>query len=388
MSRFLVRLEKLARALLQKRVEPKSLRRIIVAHNLLLGDTILLAPLLKALAELAPDAERYVLCRPAFLPLFENHPYGVTAIPFSRKDAASQRHVLRSGPYDLAIVPDDNRYAWLARGAGAGWITGFANDRPKWKNWMLDRAFDYSATPNAWADMVPSLIHASRVQPFEIGEWNPPDYRSFNLPERPYVVLHVGASTPLKQWPAERWKQVAEQMRAAKFQIAWSGAASERQVLDEISPAASEAALFGCLDIGQLWHLLHGASLLVCPDTGVAHLARIIGVPTVSIFGPGSAVVHGAGKFFGEARFHAVTVAEFPCRDQTVLFRRNVPWVRRCGRGVGIGRDQCPEPLCMQAVSVSDVLQFTEPLLAPTEERNSGLVRAGGTVGSEMTRRH
>lgn len=363
MSRFLVRLEKLARALTQKRVAPNKLRRIIVVHNLLLGDTILLAPILKALAELAPDAKRYVLCRPAFLPLFENEPYGVKAIPFSRRDAKSQRRILRSGPYDLAIVPDDNRYAWLARGAGAGWIVGFANDRPQWKNWMLDRAVDYPATPAAWADMVPSLVDAPAVQPYVAGEWTPPNDRPFDAPGQPYVVLHVGASTRLKQWPAERWKHVATELRDAGFHIVWSGAASERHVLDEIAPPANEAVLFGCLDIGQLWHLLARADLLVCPDTGIAHLARLVGTPAVAIFGPGSAVVHGAGKFFGDARFTVVTVPEFPCRDQTILFRRDVPWVRRCGRSFGIGPDQCSEPLCMLGVSESEVVQAVESLL-------------------------
>jgi ADP-heptose:LPS heptosyltransferase len=371
MSRFLVRLEKLLRALVRRRVDSANPRRIVVVHNLLLGDTILLAPLFKALAQLAPNAKRYVLCRPAFLPLFENHPYGVTAIPFSRRDANSQRRFLRSGPYDLAIVPDDNRYAWLARGAGARWIAGFANDKPSWKNWMLDRALKYPATPAAWADMLPSLIDASTVAPFVKGEWPAPNERGFDAPERPYVVLHVGASTALKQWPAARWQHVAAELRNANFHIVWSGADSERHVLDQIAPPQEEAVLFGGLDIGQLWHLLAGAELLVCPDTGIAHLARIVGTPTVAIFGPGSAVVHGAGLFFGAAPFSAVTVADFPCRDQAVLFRRDVPWVRRCGRSLGIGPNQCPEPLCMQAVSEADVMHEVNPLLVGT--RGAGI---------------
>ena len=364
MSRFLVRLEKLLRALVQPRVEPSSLHRIIIAHNLLLGDTLLLAPLLKALADLAPAAERVVLCQPSFMPLFENHPYGVTAMPFSRRDARSQQNILRSGPYDLAIIPDDNRYAWLARAAGARWIVGFANDLPHWKNWMLDHAVPYAATPLAWADMVPSLIDRKTVDPFVVGEWLAPNYRPFDVPVEPYVVLHVGASTVLKQWPAERWRGVAQRLRAANYNIIWSGAASERQVLVDIAPPHNETLLFAALDLGQLWHLLAKASLVVCPDTGIAHLSRVVGVPAVAIFGPGSALVHGAGEFFKEVPFAAVTAAEFPCRDQRVLFRRDVPWVRRCGRGVGIGPNQCPEALCMQAVGEVDVLRAIDGSLA------------------------
>jgi ADP-heptose:LPS heptosyltransferase len=51
----------------------------------------------------------------------------------------------------------------------------------------------------------------------------------------------------------------------------------------------------GALSLPQLWHLVAKASLLVAPDTGVAHLGRIVGAPTVALFGPGSATINGAG---------------------------------------------------------------------------------------------
>ena len=34
------------------------------------------------------------------------------------------------------------------------------------------------------------------------------------------------------------------------------------------------------------------------------------------------------------------------CRDQRVLFKRDIAWVRRCGRSVG----ECPQHLCMPAI--------------------------------------
>ena len=88
----------------------EPMRRILIAHYLLLGDTILLAPLMKRLATLYPNAERVVLARPVVAPLFERHPYGTIAMPFNRRDAASRRHVIDSGPYDLAIVPVNNEH--------------------------------------------------------------------------------------------------------------------------------------------------------------------------------------------------------------------------------------------------------------------------------------
>ena len=95
------------------------------------------------------------------------------------------------------------------------------------------------------------------------------------------------------------------------------------------------ASFAGSLDLAQLWRLLAHARLLVAPDTGVAHLARVVGVPTVALFGPGSAVITGAGEFWRNAPYRAVTVDPFPCRDQSILFRREIEWVRRCARHAG-----------------------------------------------------
>jgi ADP-heptose:LPS heptosyltransferase len=364
-NRLLVRAEKLARALLAPRRRSASWNKVLIANNLLLGDTFLLAPLLKVLQQIAPDADRVVMTRPAFLPLFANRPYGVRAIPFTRRDGHSQRQVMNSGPYDIAIVPDDNRYAWLARAAGARWVTGFAGDRPGWKNWMLDESIAYASSARAWADMLPTLVGRSSIDPFVAGEWSAPPAAA--LPEslpNDFVVLHVGASSVLKQWPAQRWIEIASLMRSRQLQVRWSGAAAERQILDEIAPPAEEAVLFGNLDLGQLWHLLSQARALVSADTGIAHMARVAGVPAAVIFGPGSAVIHGAGEFWRDAPSRVVTKSDFPCRNQHRFYRREIAWVERCGRGLGIGPGKCPSALCMQAVGVHEVYTALSQLLS------------------------
>ena len=194
MSRFAVRVETALRALASlaapRRAPDAPVARVLVAHYLLLGDTILLAPLLKKLALRYPDAERVVLVRSAFAPLFEKRPYGAVALPFDRRDAASRRRIIDSGPYDLAIVPDDNRYAWLARAAGARRVIGFAHDRPAWKNWMLDQAVPYPSEPEAWADLAGRCLAGDpTMQPppqFVRGEWPAPDATPFERPSSRY----------------------------------------------------------------------------------------------------------------------------------------------------------------------------------------------------------
>jgi ADP-heptose:LPS heptosyltransferase len=110
--------------------------------------------------------------------------------------------------------------------------------------------------------------------------------------------------------------------------------------------------------------LLANAALLVCPDTGIAHVARLTGVPTVALFGPGSALLSGAGDFWRDSAFTALTIPDFPCRDQTITMKREVAWVRRCERSYGTGAGQCPEARCMLALSIDLVWRAVEERLS------------------------
>jgi hypothetical protein len=93
----------------------------------------------------------------------------------------------------------------------------------------------------------------------------------------------------------------------------------------------------------------------------VAHLGRVAFTPTVTLFGPGSAVICGNGEFWRDTPWRAVTEDPFECRDQQVLFRRRIEWVRRCGRTPL----ECAEPRCMHAIGVDAVMQAVQGLLAP-----------------------
>ncbi len=285
----------------QKPTVERPVRRILVAHYLLLGDTILLAPLLAKLAKTYPDAERVVLTRSSVCVLFAGRPWGFRAECYDPRRFSTFRALLAQGPYDLAFVLGDNRYAWLARSLGARWIVGFGGDRPAWKNWMLDEVHLFPSKPAALADLTADLVPGPVPQPFQRGDWLPPLAGSLDLPTGRYAVLHVGASTPLKLWPAERWLALAERLQAEGVTPVWSAGPGEQGYVELIDPQGRYRRYCGTLDLAGLWHLLAGARLLVCPDTGVAHLGKIVGTPTVALFGPGAADINGAGEFWRTA---------------------------------------------------------------------------------------
>src|SRR3954467_358873 len=80
-------------------------RRILVAHNLLLGDTIMLAPLLKKLSARFPNAEIVMTCKPSLVSLFANRPYGVQVIAFDPRDLKYFFALYRERGFDVALLP-------------------------------------------------------------------------------------------------------------------------------------------------------------------------------------------------------------------------------------------------------------------------------------------
>lgn len=354
----LITLAGVARHVLQPNASdwPEQPRRILIAHRLLLGDTLMLTPLLKKLRALYPQVEIVMTMARAFLPLYAARPYGVVPLAFEPQQAESVRAIIDSGPYDVAIVPGDNRHSWLARAAGARHIVAHADDVPAWKNWPVSHAVPYPSAPAAWADMVAELVPGPEPAPYRPQEWAAPVAAPFERPTSRYAVLHIGASYSLKQWPSERWTALAAELQSRGITPVWSAGRNEAALVQAADPAGRYRSTAGQLDLAQLWQLLAGAQLLVCPDTGIAHLARLVDVPTVTLFGPGSAAIVGAGRFWRDARYAALTEPDFPCRDQRILFRREIDWVRRCERRP----PACTQARCMDALTTERVLALLE----------------------------
>ncbi len=337
------------------RKQPSQPKRILVIHQLLLGDTLMTASLLAKLREQHPQAHIATAIPEAFTPLFEGNPWNVQALPYSPYKLASLWQLLRQPRYDLALVPGDNRYGWVAFAMGCHWICGFDGDRPAYKSACFDELRPYSTTPAAWTDMVGELIDGPPPQPFLPSSWaapvlsKPPEH---TLPAAGYTLLHIGAKSPLKAWPTAYWQALIQTLQAQQQTIVISCGPGEAALIDALELPDSMAAYPGNLPLIHYWQLLANAKLLVCPDNGAAHLARIVGTATVCLFGPASTQIYGASEYWQSCAYQAVTV-DVPCRDQHNVFKRELQWAQTCERSP----QQCPKHICMPKLSVDSVLE-------------------------------
>lgn len=104
------------------------------------------------------------------------------------------------------------------------------------------------------------------------------------------TLIHPGAASGARQWPAERWAAVARGERARGRRVLLSGSASEAPLAAEVAERADLPAddnLAGSTrDLAGLAALVASAGRVACGDTGVAHLATALRVPSVVLFGP------------------------------------------------------------------------------------------------------
>jgi hypothetical protein len=115
-------------------------------------------------------------------------------------------------------------------------------------------------------------------------------------PRSGHVVLHPGAASGSRRWPAGRWAQVARALADRGADVRLSGGADEVGLCAGIAAAAGlpdSASTAGTLGLPGLAELVGTAGLLVCGDTGVAHLATALGTPSVLLFGPVSPAAWG-----------------------------------------------------------------------------------------------
>lgn len=116
----------------------------------------------------------------------------------------------------------------------------------------------------------------------------PPDVP---IPERATgaTVIHPGAGSRARYWPTERWAAVIRAEVGAGRRVILTGGPHEVDLASQVAMAAGieQAAIFaGCTDILEISAMVAAAARVICPDTGIAHLAVALGTPSVVLFGP------------------------------------------------------------------------------------------------------
>ncbi|WP_257306602.1 glycosyltransferase family 9 protein [Geothrix campi] len=137
---------------------------------------------------------------------------------------------------------------------------------------------------------------------------------------RPRAVLVPGASRrgAIKRWPLRHWISLARMLKE-RWDLRWS-LGPEEEALRDWLPEATGVAALPRLGFWQLASALRQADRVVAPDTGLLHLAVVLGVPALGLYGSSDPVVAGLPPGAGQVLRTGISCS--PCRERACQRRQ------------------------------------------------------------------
>lgn len=313
-----------------------------------LGDALLLAPAITALAKHKPGLRITVLAErrnaAAFALLSE-------VAELLLYDTFAGFAKVLSRKFDLVIDTEQwhRLSAALARVAGRGEIIGFAtNERSR----LFTTTLPYSQNVYEAESFLQLLSPLGIVAEFDYERpfLQLPDDAFADLAasgyqfDAPYVTLFPGASIAERKWGGARFRSLVMKLESEGIKSVIVGGREEQGLAGEIISGTGGVSVAGALPLALTAAVIIKSALLVSGDSGILHLGVGLGVPTVSLFGSGI-----AGKWAPRGMLHHVINKRLSCSPCT-LFGTTPP---------------CPHNVsCLAEISVDEVFAVVMAALA------------------------
>jgi len=327
--------------------------RILIRSSNWLGDAAMSVPAVRAIKTGRPDAHITVAVPSKIASMWKLVPEVSEIIPLPNKSLlATVRSIRRQSRFDVVILFPNSLRAALET-----WLTGIPRRvgyRGHFRSWLLNQIICQRETPGPIEHQADRYMRVAR----ELGASVQDNWRgalprvrdisdgSGTVPlgdDRVKLALSPGAEYgSAKRWLPQRFAEVAAAV-AAKLSVQWIllGTPKDIAVGEMIARTLGHSCVnrVGETTLEQLIDELRECRLLLTNDTGTMHLASLLGVPTVAIFGSTEPRLTG------------------PLGDRHIIVRHQVecsPCFLR----------ECPIDFrCMKAVSVDEAINGVLALL-------------------------
>ena len=103
-----------------------------------------------------------------------------------------------------------------------------------------------------------------------------------------FVAIHPGSGSPKKNWPVERWMELAREMIKEGNRVVAFGGEADQEILAKLEQelASGTVEFARDLPLPMVASVLARAQRYFGHDTGVSHLASAVGIPATVLFGP------------------------------------------------------------------------------------------------------
>jgi len=169
-----------------------------------------------------------------------------------------------------------------------------------------------------------------------------------NPSNKPVIILHPGTSEfgLFKRWAPGKYAQLADRLAKelkALCIISWAG--KEKSLAESIARQMSHKPLIfpEQISLTKLAALIKRSLLFIGSDSAPLHLANLLGINVVGLYGPKDPATYAPYQFAQAGNKTAIVRKDLPCS----------PCQKR----------SCAKPICMESITVEEVFQKAKQLL-------------------------
>jgi heptosyltransferase II len=271
--------------------------RILIRSSNWLGDAVMSVPTVRAIKKGRPDAQVTIAAPSKLAPAWKLVPEVDAIIPLPNNRLLSvMRLIRREPPFDAAILFPNS-----LRAAVESWLSAIPRRvgyRGHWRRWLLNqtvRETRKSGPPEHHFVRFLRIAHACGAEMVDSQRPTPHIQQpsSRQPPTTNFQPIRIGLCPgaeygPAKRWLPERFAEAAAKI-SAQSPVQWIlfGTKNDGAIGNQIAAAIGDGCVnrIGQTTLDQLIDELRECRLLLTNDTGTMHLAALLGVPVVAIFG-------------------------------------------------------------------------------------------------------
>jgi lipopolysaccharide heptosyltransferase II len=261
--------------------------RILIRSSNWLGDAVMSVPAVRAIKDGRPDVHVTIAAPDKIAPMWKLIPEVDAIIPLPNGSLVSVVRLLRQQmPFDLAILfPNSLRVALEC------WLSGISRRvgyRGHWRSWLVNQIVREPQKPGPPEHHSLRFVRIACECGAKASNIEIPNQTS-NIKHQTLIGLCPGAEYgPAKRWLPERFAEAAAKITAqSSAQWILFGTKNDAAIGEQIAAAIGDHCVnrIGQTTLDQLIDELQQCRLLLTNDTGTMHLASLLGVPVVAVFG-------------------------------------------------------------------------------------------------------
>ncbi|MQA88653.1 MAG: glycosyl transferase [Gemmatimonas sp.] len=295
-------------------------KRIAIVRLSAIGDVIHVLPLVSSIRAAVPGAHVTWFIQPTPWELVQHHSGVDEFVLFERRPLLRSlerlRREMRGREFYVLLAPHTSLKAGLVTALlRSPRKIGFDRARAPELNWLFTTERIPARPRGHMQDEVLEFVDYLEI-PRRL-EWGiePTDdererYSALLPPsDRPTVALATASTLASKDWPAERFAELADRLEGelgARSILVGGRSGAELAAVATIQRLArSRPPDLGAWDLRRLTYLIDRADVLVSPDTGPLHIGVALGTPSVALIG------YTNPKRVGPYRFRELMVDAF-----------------------------------------------------------------------------